>query len=67
MVSETESMNKRKTTLPNATASEKALLAALEATRGVPSNVRPAGTMNDRRTKRLRTRAAQTRAALDEA
>ena len=51
---------------PSATAEERALLIALEATRGVPVNVRPGGTMEDKRTKRRRTRATQERAAIDE-
>jgi hypothetical protein len=49
-----------------AAAAERARLAEMLATRGAPTNVRPGGAMEDRRTKRRRTRAAQIDAAIEE-
>ncbi len=45
---------------------ERARLAEMNATRGAPTNLRPGGVMEDRRTKRRRTRAAQIDAAIEE-
>jgi hypothetical protein len=49
-----------------AAALERARLAAMNATRGAPTNLRLGGVMEDRRTKRRRTRAAQIDAAIEE-
>jgi len=45
---------------------EEALIAAMAATRGPATNLRPSGPMEDSRTKRLRTRSAQKNFALKE-
>jgi hypothetical protein len=45
---------------------ERQIVEAIAATRGVPTNLRPAGPMLDKRTKRRRTRAAIKKAALSD-